>query len=427
MNKLLNKIFLSNKMIFSLSEKFILIITALLFFTPVLPRFICNVLLGIFIASSILNFFQNKDRVFNLRYLLMSCAIFIVLALSLVYTENMDYGIKKVTTTLPLIVIPLSLALWTPKLIASFKVFINKFLFFYVLSVLLLSLITLYQFKETLWSPDLFRRALLSNNLFNDMEALYYSFHLAMALMVLLHLFWSSLTFWRQLLLVVIMCALAPLLISLSFKSTILSFLVAFGLYSLKINHYKVWTLFAAALITVVGLVSLSTDFNKRFANLFFIKDASEIEYAEIKKTIQVCAIELAPEAGLFGFGIGDGKQQLINCYKGKNQTLVNYSYNSHNQYIGLYLKVGFIGLLIFAIYLFSFLYVGLTQKNHLGTSILIFISIFMLAENIIEREQGVYYFALFLGFLFLNNFKISKKYDMILSHEKVLRSFREE
>ncbi|WP_157111636.1 O-antigen ligase family protein [Nonlabens spongiae] len=374
-----------------------------------------------------MNFLLNKDRVVNLRFLLLGCSIFIFLAFSLLYTEDFEYGVKKVTTSLPLVVVPLSLSLWTPKLIAAFKVFINKFLFVYVLSVLLLSLITIYQFRDTLWSTDLFRQSLLKNNLFVGMEALYYSFHLALALMVLVHLFWSSLKFWRQLLLVVLMCALAPILISLSFKSAILSFLVAFGLYSLKINHYKVWTLFAAALTIIVGLISFSKDFNQRFADLFFVKDSSEIEYAEIKKTIQVCAIELAPEAGLFGYGVGDGKQKLIDCYKGKNQTLALNSYNSHNQYIGLYLKIGFLGLLVFAIYLFSLLYTGLTQKNHLGTSILIFIGIFMLAENIIEREQGVYYFALFLGFLFLNNFKIPKKYDMILSHEKVLRSFREE
>ena len=394
-----------------------------LFITPLLPRTIANVVLGLFVLLCVINFIVAVSKSFGTGIFVISSLLFLVFTVSLTYTDNLDYGIKKVTTALPLLLLPLSLAMWTPALLAALKKHLNKLLYIYVGSIILVSLFTVFEFREEVLSPGKFHAAVLASGLSIGMDALYYSFHLAMALISTVYLFWSNRTFYKQLLLVVAMAGLSILLLMLSFKSTIIAFIIAFGLFALKINHYKVWTLFTSILILVIGLVTFSTGFNKQFADLIFVKNQSDMEYAEIKKTIQLCVVELAPEAGLFGFGIGDGKQELIACYNGKNQALKNSSYNSHNQYLGIYLKVGLVGLLALAVHLLTLLFLGLNRKNHLGTSVLILIGIFMLAENILEREQGVYYFAVFLGVLFLNDFKKSPKNDMVLSHEKVLDS----
>lgn len=404
-------------------EKVVFFCTALLFFTPLLPRVAANVILAIFVVLCIVQFFTQKVKTFHTRFFIVSSLLFIVLAASLIYTDNLEYGFKKLITALPLIIIPLALSLWSPRIIKYLKKNLNKLLYVYLLAIIGLSLMTIIEYREYIMSPSDFHNLIIKNGLAIGMEALYYSFHLAIALIITVHLFWSNRTFYKQALLVLLMVIFSALLLMLSFKSTIISFIVAFGLYALKINHYKVWTLFTSILIVVISLLTFSKSFNRQFADLFFMKNKADIEYAEIKKTIQLCAIELAPRAGFIGFGIGDGKAELIACYDGKNNVLKNNSYNSHNQYLGIYLNVGFIGLIAFAVHYFTLLFLGLNKKNHLGTSMLILLAVFMLAENILEREQGVYYFALFLGILFLNDFKISSKYDMVLSHEKVLDS----
>ena len=129
----------------------------------------------------------------------------------------------------------------------------------------------------------------------------------------------------------------------------------------------------------------------------------------------------MLPDAGLFGYGLGDGNHQLINCFERKESHLASMSYNTHNQYVSLLLNIGFIGLIVFLASIFIHTIISLNAKNHLAVAVVIFFAVWMLSENILERQGGVMYFALFTGMLFLINFKFTPKNSNDKSHQDIL------
>ena len=96
-------------------------------------------------------------------------------------------------------------------------------------------------------------------------------------------------------------------------------------------------------------------------------------------------------------------------------------SYNSHNQYISLILNVGFLGLLIF----FAFLLYNITRSLKSGVyitvAIIVFYCIVMFSENILERQDGVMYFSLFINLLYFLGNKNQQKPRVKRSQKEIL------
>lgn len=390
---------------------------------PLLPKIAGNLMIGFFIIVSIVTYFNTFNRRFNWKFFIVISLLYFSYIGSLLYSENMEYALRKLSTASPLIFFPLSFSLFSPVLIDLIKKQVKNYTKVYVGSIVLLSLIVIIDNFNVIHDLELFHDQILEQGTVVGMDALYLSLHISLALISSVYLYFLSKKVWKAVVSIMIISILFVLLLILSFKSAIISFTVAFGLYALMVNKTKLWTLFMSATVLVIGLLTFSSSFNEKFNRLLIVKDSAHMEYAEIKNTIQSCSIELIPEAGLFGFGLGDGKEELINCYDGKNSSLKNASYNSHNQYLSVFLNVGLFGLILFAFSLFALLSTGLNHRNYLGIAILILFCVFMLAENVLERQQGVVYFALFLNLFFVGNFKRSALNPLVLSHEKVLDS----
>jgi O-antigen ligase len=395
-----------------------------LFLMPVLPKLVGNILIGLFLMFSLIAFVKNDRRKFNSWFFVLTSLLYFSYIISAFYSENLDYALKKLGTAIPLLVFPLAFSVLSNRIIESIKANIKNYIKTYVATVLIISAVLILENLNIITDLDRFHDHVLKEGTVIGIDALYLSLYLAIALISTVYLYYLSKKLWKGVAAVLIIIALFVLLLILSFKSAIISFVIAFGLYALMINKVKLWALFMSATLIVIGLLTFSSVFNQKFNRLLIVKNAADIEYAEIKKTIQTCSIELIPEAGLFGFGLGDGKDELINCFDGKNKSLKEVSYNSHNQYLSIFLNVGLVGLILFSISLFILLFVGLNNRNYLGIAILVLFGVFMLAENVLERQQGVVYFALFLNILFIENFKIRRSSPLILTHEKVIDSF---
>ena len=394
-----------------------------LFLMPLLPKIAGNLIIGVFIIVSIVAYFNTLKRQFNWKFFIVISLLYFSYIGSLFYSENMEYALRKLSTASPLILFPLSLSLFSSSLVELVKKETKNYIKVYVGSIVLLSLIVIVDNFKVIHDLELFHDQILDKGTVVGMDALYLSLHIALALIATVYLYFLSQKVWKAIVAILTISILFVLLLILSFKSAIISFTVAFGLYALMVNKTKLWALFMSATVLVIGLLTFSSSFNENFNRLLIVKDSANMEYAEIKKTIQSCSIELIPEAGLLGFGLGDGKEELINCYDGKSSSLKNASYNSHNQYLSIFLNVGLFGLILFAFSLFALLSTGLNHRNYLGIAILVLFGVFMLAENVLERQQGVVYFALFLNLLFIGNFKRPVLKPLILSHEKVLES----
>ncbi len=197
-------------------------------------------------------------------------------------------------------------------------------------------------------------------------------------------------------------------------------------LLAIKYKMWRVWAFYTVFTASLVATLFLFPDTSQRIHDLFQVERISAaIESEEIRATIYKCGNKKFQEAGLTGFGIGDGKNELLDCYQEYNPTLAATSYNSHNQYISLILNAGFLGLLIFLAFIFYNINRSLKSGEFITVAIIVFYCIVMFSENILERQNGVLYFSLFINLLYFLSKKNQQKPRVNHSQEQILKELK--
>jgi len=397
-----------------------------LFAMPVLPKPVSSILILVFFISCLVSFFKNSSKRFSLYFFLMSVGLFAVYVISMLYTDNLEYGWRKISTALPLLVLPLSLTLFSKEQVNYCREYLKDFLKTYVIAVGLLILLSTAQLMNQYSLSILFYKPIdFYHNLgvLHGMDTLYLSFHISIAFIISAYLFYISQKLWKTLLAAFLVISLFSILLFLAFKASLIAALLGFGILSILTNKLRLWILFGSGLTLMISVIIFSHQINERFSQLLIVKNsiANNIDSENVRSHIYNCNIELLPKAGFLGFGIGDGKKELNECFVSMDSNLAKVSYNTHNQYFSIVQNVGFLGLIIFLGSLFVHSIISLNCKNYLAVTMVVFLAVWMLAENILERQGGVMYFALFTSFLFLINFNLPSKTELVLSHEKVI------
>jgi hypothetical protein len=115
-------------------------------------------------------------------------------------------------------------------------------------------------------------------------------------------------------------------------------------------------------------------------------------------------AVETIPEY-IFGLGVDDASDKKLKSNL-MARGLEKYSkYSSHNQFINVFMRTGFVGLL-FLIFLVAYgLYNGVKSKNKMLLIMIILFTFAMLTESVLQRVLGIYFFTTVLLFLMKPNF----------------------
>lgn len=183
----------------------------------------------------------------------------------------------------------------------------------------------------------------------------------------------------------------------------ILNFLLFLFIYAKPIN-YKTKIISVIATLSIVGLVSFSNPIIKmRIVEALTYKEAFyEDSFGGTSIRIRKWhnAITLIEESPVFGYGIGDYKEELLNQYKIDKFYLGYYKkFNSHNQYLDTGIAIGLFGVLILTlIFFYSYFY----SKNNIFLFFIAniyFISFF--TESMFSRQWGVISFPFFLCLAF--------------------------
>lgn len=130
-----------------------------------------------------------------------------------------------------------------------------------------------------------------------------------------------------------------------------------------------------------------------------------------VRKIIYSCDLEILSENVMFGTGVESLQSKLNACYvtKGMSESHLALSYNTHNEYFNIANAKGILGLFLF-VTLIGYMLIR-SKNNILFSLFLISILMVCLTENILERQIGVFYFALFgMSFLLMTPSKISSK-----------------
>ena len=130
----------------------------------------------------------------------------------------------------------------------------------------------------------------------------------------------------------------------------------------------------------------------------------------EPRTIIWNCALSISEIHNEFwkGLGFANTNEELINCYQDsiqdeqKRAWLVAKKYNTHNQFLDIYLATGIVGITLFIGFI---LFVFLRNKRiFYPTALLSTLMLFLLVENLFHRQIGAYYVGFVLIMLLIKS-----------------------
>jgi len=390
----------------------------LMFVLVLFPSNVKSVVIAFFSAVMLLFIFTEKLK-FDLNYFVLNATIYILLLLSLTYTQDLNFGVKKLETMASLFVFPFIFSFFSKQngfLIIQKIKNSKRFLVYYIFAVLLLNLIFFSIFwigEFTLFDTSKHYAYLIDNKLGKyNIHSIYMSMHICVSIIFTLIIIMKNTNNKVNLILIIAILLQVFFLLVLNKKGPILSLIAIIALYTLYRGNSVVRWVFIASLVLITIIISLNIKSRNQFNELLKINtiEESETTSTNIRYTIYRYAIDTFKKQPFFGYGLGDSKNELLKTYKKNSLLLYENEYNTHNQYLSFLLSIGVFGLLLISLSLFYLLRKGIKQSNFLFLAIFLFYLIEMFSENILERENGVIFYSFFVSL-----FQVLKKEDNIL------------
>lgn len=393
------------------SNKFVEIVFLNLFLFPIYPDNVKPSLVALFFITAVCAMVKKRNLFFNstskvTSLLLTNISVFLLLLISLNYSTNVTYGLKYIFRSLPLFLFPIAFFfLKENKSIFSSKLFLKAKLYFYVSTVILFIVIFVVFYFRGFVTENYFLN--YSYRIIHQLG--YYSMHpIYASLITAISIIFSISLFTKkkyQLLIIVGNTLLVLNLILLSRKSAIIimgGFFLVFILFNKKIKvKIKVFILFIT-LVLIMGVVKFIPDISNRFNDFLVLFDYANVSSSNLRLNLIDVSIDAIKEKPFFGYGIGDTKD-ILSDLEHKNDFFNNKYYNTHNQYLNFMLATGFLGLLLFIVFLYKNLQLAVLGSLEQFSVVLLFI-LLMFIENILDRQNGVIYFAVFINYFSFYN-----------------------
>lgn len=408
----------------------------LLFLFPILPFGLRSVLLGLFGLSSLAYCVQYKTKI-NLKKLIYFVLPFVLVFLSVFYSDNQKYGLKMLEIMSATVIIPLGFSLCSnqidSRLINNCKnVFLIAVLIFFVylavqcglnyeqltadlsadelkyngltpetLSVEKINKIKVHRFRE------------LITNLTNT-HTTYAGTYAIIAIYLLLEKLKNARFFGKIGVSVGVVFLLSTFVISAA-RAPILVAFVALVLLSTINKTIKPIYWIAPVLIVLFGIV-VTPNLNSRVTEVINNKfelpkrgnDVASFNSVNVRLGCYYCATQVFLGHIWTGTGLGDLQDDLDRCYTEKiGASIYTWTeYNTHNQYLFFAAAGGVLAVLAFVWLLLYHLISSFLVKDDFWLYLTIVFSGLFLTENMLCRSDGIMTFMLFLGML---NFKKEK------------------
>lgn len=400
------------KVSFLTSSKVFLYITYAFSFSISLTPFVSSLMLSSFLVLSIFHIKMKRNNSFEYKAVIFLFILFILYLLSLMFTPYFERGIKLAYKIFPIIIIPniIYLTNLNQKLnYVSFKIF-------FVLGIITSCIISLFSGLYNLIIYEdiqyLFYYRLCG---FLHLHPTYYSLYVITALHLVRGI-QNNLVNKYKICIIILFLIFIFLLQS---KIALIALVLYFGIIFFKLkskslifkNHIML-----LMMVVFVFIISLRLDYN-RFADFFKPRTSIEIGNESEDGIYQRLwlwneAKDQIKEKPWFGYGVGS--QNKIFNWKIQKKILSSqnsYTYsrasknisklNLHNQYLQIFYELGIIGGILF---LLSIIFVILKALKTNKTDFLFvysFFLIFMLTENLFERQMGIYFYAFILSLLY--------------------------
>ena len=412
-------------------QKLFFFATILLSLFPVFPIFGKSIALAFWIALSLFTIIKGPYKRYKPIILLCSFAsVYLFYFISVFYSNNLNYSVVYLFRVLPLLIFPLLFYFQPINFSTNEK---NKILnTFHIALLVFISVIILYlisagfinDFKNAKNPAVFFRHTLEAYTwLHSSYLSLFLCFSFIGIYIKLIEKWWVLSTI-RKVLLIALLFYVLLIIIFLSAKMNIIALITATLLCSILItkSRLKIVLIILPVLFIIFGLIVSIPTTKFRFNNLIKAITTQEVDKKNpdsIRKNIYSSTFTLLKDNFVFGVGIGDVQDKLVVQYKrDKHKKAARRRFNTHNQYLHLWLAAGFLPFLFFVASLIFSIYLALCHKDYYYLGFLIIVSLNMVTENIISRQAGVLFFS-FFNSLFAFNF--TRRNDLLFINGRFL------
>lgn len=400
---------------------------------PLLPNKLKPLPIVIFLLAAMLNIIwkaneqhQRNNKNLSIWIPVVLSATLILYAVSLVYSEDLKTGFNRLETGASLLLAPwIFYFLWNRKsvIIAQYR----TMAILYFLSAVAYSMIIIAFFWYNGYYHHLndlqYNMAYLDGMLPGySQHAIYASIILSIAFF-LIPFFWYSCRFYLYKILIAVGCAILAYIILLLFRKGVVIALVLSLITVVFFKFKRIKLKYILLIVTCTLLMGfyLSETITYRIKELVNPATYEQVDVGNstsVRFAIYSCALTLIKEQPFIGYGVGDGYKVIAGCLKEKYNiefTHSKHKKNTHNQYLGIVIYTGFIGLMLLFAQLFLYFKSSIGSGSAILFQLLIFFVLMMLTENILDRQTGVLIYALFLNlFFFCSSNKEQNKVALI-------------
>ncbi len=422
-----------------------LVLTYMLVFSFPFPLYFSLKILGLWILVSLVTFdWQKIKQTEHKAYFVIVILYSLLFIIGMFYTQDINGGLHQLGIKLYILLFPFlfvsSRELYKPHV----DKILSWFVFGQVVAMIVLYVIAFYHSTSfvgghLVFDPRVDKKITLFKSLTGDynyffytafsvmMHPLYASYEVVVAIAVLVFLKRNPymLDYGKIARMLQKNILFYPLLIFLSISVFLLgsrtnlisiSILLFFVVLSSSIRPKSLRITLSLVILSLSVAVILYNPRSQILARS--VENYKEMTWQEkIKRFSRVyfwiSAYEIGSAHPIFGVGTGDLQWHLYRKYAMmKMSRYLEPSFNSHNEFLEHFGRLGILGLgLLLAILLYAFFY-GLRHKRKLLVMFIVITAVNFTFEVLLNRAWGTTFFAFFLNFLLLIDFKDNREIE---------------
>ncbi|MFY0712112.1 O-antigen ligase family protein [Seonamhaeicola sp. NFXS20] len=230
------------------------------------------------------------------------------------------------------------------------------------------------------------------------MHPLYASMYVILSLVFAIPIYSIAKKTYQKVLMIISLLFLLLVLLLLARKGPIMLAFIIFLIYFIKFQNKKrilVYTLIVSLFFILITLIEPIRNRFVEFINIVLNVGYNHNGSTSIRLNVYECSFDAIIKKPFFGYGIGDVKTVLQQCYSFKEMSY----FNSHNQFLSAWLSSGFLGVISLGLIFFNSFRLALKSSDFVFFSIIFLFFFMSMTENILERQDGVLLFAFFINF----------------------------
>ena len=377
------------------------------FFIPIYQQLATGFILLLGVNWLLSGAFSEKFQNFLRPLPLLFSALYFIHILGLFYTDYISVACHNVETKLSLFIFPLILFSAPPKKTKEIKQLLYSFILACFIGSVLCLLKAGMLYADT--GKNAFHYEFLSGQL--DFHPSYYACYMTFSLFLLLFFLadsWHKLKNFQRYSGILLSGYFLLFILVLSARMEILAsfilFPISFLVFMIKRKQLMMGLLIMlVALVTVSSIAWLLPSTKMRIQtalNGLFYSDQSNTA-PDIRLQIWGSSIDVIKEKIIFGQGTAGALPKMLVQYEMKNYTIAKEKeLNIHNQYLETTVALGLLGLIILLGNFLIPFFLAWRKKQFIYLFFLALFALAILTENMLERQQGVIFYAFFNSLL---------------------------